>query len=161
MSIIAALAVEAHPHIAANAPAFLSPIMGSSLVLGTSVGIALTLLFRIAAKQRHLLAAPSARISEMQSEFFAGPRVAAAKAEPAARELLESIATAGPVGPVTLTLSFDEYTVDVRAAYIGKLPPLVTHGQDVARAFLRQHGLDRVRGRSRRDRVCVDFRLSL
>jgi NCS2 family nucleobase:cation symporter-2 len=34
LSIIAALAVEAHPHIAANAPAFLTPIMGSSLVRG-------------------------------------------------------------------------------------------------------------------------------
>jgi xanthine permease XanP len=161
LSIIAALAIEAHPHIAANAPAFLSPIMGSSLVLGTSVGIALTLLFRIGAKQRHVLAVPAAGISEMESGFFAGPRVAAAKAEPAARELIESITTAGPRGPVTLTLSFDEYTVDVRAAYIGMLPPLVTHGQHAARAFIRQHGLDRVRGRSRRDRVFVDFRLSL
>ena len=161
LSIIAALAIEAHPNIAVNAPAFLPPIMGSSLVLGTSVGIALTLLFRIGAKQRHVLAVPSAGISEMQSGFFAGPRVAAAKAEPAARELLESITTTGPCGPVTLTLSFDDYAVDVRAAYIGVLPPLVTHGQHAARAFIRQHGLDRVRGWSRRDRVCVDFRLSL
>jgi hypothetical protein len=108
-----------------------------------------------------VLAVPAAGISEKQSEFFAGPRVAAAKAEPAARELLESITTAGPRSPVTLTLSFDEYAVDVRAAYIGMLPPLVTHGQHAARAFIRQHGLDRVRARSRRDRVCVDFRLSL
>ena len=161
MSIIAALAVEAHPHIAANAPAFLTPIMGSSLVMGTSVGIALTLLFRIGAKQRHVLAMPPAEIAEMQSEFFAGPLVAAAKAEPAARELLESITTVRPRGPVTLSLSFDEYMVDVRAAYIGKLPPLVTHGQHAARAFIGQYGLDRVRGWSRCDRVCVDFRLSL
>jgi xanthine permease XanP len=161
LSIIAALAIEAHPHIAASAPAFLSPIMGSSLVLGTSVGIALTLLFRIGAKQRHVLAVPAAGTSEMQSAFFAGPRVAAAKAAPAARELLESITAAGPRSPITLTVSFDEYTVDVRAAYIGMLPPLVTHGQPAARAFIRQYGLDRVRGWSRRDRVCVDFRLSL
>jgi NCS2 family nucleobase:cation symporter-2 len=161
LSIIAALAIEAHPHLAANAPAFLSPIMGSSLVLGTSVGIALTLLFRIGVKQRHVLAMPSAGTSAMQPEFFAGPRIAAAKAEPATRELLESITTAGPRGPITLTLSFDEYTVDVRAAYIGMLPPLVTHGQHALRAFIRQHGLDRVRARSRRDRAYVDFRLSL
>ena len=160
LSVIAALAIEAHPHIAAHAPAFLSPIMGSSLVLGTSVGIALTLLFRIGAKQRHVLAVPAAGISETQSEFFAGPRDAAAKAEPAARELLEHIATAAPRGPITLTLSFDEYTVDVRAAYIGVLPPLVTHDQRAVHAFIRQHGLDRVRARSRRDRSCVDFRLS-
>ena len=90
-----------------------------------------------------------------------GPRVAAAKAEPAAPELLESITNAGPRSPVRLSLSFDEYPVDVRATYVGTLPPLVTHGQHAARAFIRQHGLDRVRRRSRRERVCVDFRLSL
>ena len=161
LSIIAALAIEAHPHIAENAPAFLAPIMASSLVLGTSVGIAFTLLFRIGAKQRHILAMPPAQIAEMQSRLFAGPRVAAAKAEPATRELLESITAAGLSGPVTLSMSFDEYAVYVRAAYIGVLPPLVTDGQHAARAFTRQHGLDRVRGWSRRDRVCVDFRLSL
>src|SRR6516162_1940704 len=51
LSIIVALAIEAHPHIAENAPAFLAPIMASSLVLGTSVGIAFTLLFRIGASR--------------------------------------------------------------------------------------------------------------
>jgi len=161
LGIITALAVEVHPDIAANAPAFLSPITGSSLVLGTSVGIVSTLLFRIGAKQRHVLAVPSNGIFEMQSGFFAGSRVAAARAEPAARELSESITAAGPCSLVTLTLSFDEYTVDIRAAYIRTLPPLITHRQHAVRAFIRQHGLDRTRGRSRRDRVCVDFRLSL
>jgi hypothetical protein len=73
LGIIAALAIEAHPHIAAHAPAFLSPIIGSSLVLGTSVGIALTLLFRIGAKQRHVLAVPpSGSPKRSQSSLLVG-----------------------------------------------------------------------------------------
>lgn len=47
LSVVAGIAVEVFPDLAATAPKFVAPVIGSSLVLATVIALSLNLLFRI------------------------------------------------------------------------------------------------------------------
>jgi len=150
MALFAALAVEAHAALFSGAPAWLDQFTGSSLVLGTTVAMTLNLLFRAGAWQRRTLTLQTTEFAgsaQKVGTLLAAPLALPAIEQPL-RELIESISTTGRVtGPVKLVLRYDAYSARVHVSYQGSLPALVIERHEAVTAFVRRHGLDRLRGR--------------
>jgi len=129
LALIAGTSIEIFPVIAAHAGAGWRPMIGSSLVFATLVGLALNLLFRIGVKQSVAIGVDPRRIdSTVIDDFLRGhggrwgarPDVIA-RATFAANQLVEAAAEHGwKSGPLSLEASFDEFNLDLRLSYEGK-----------------------------------------
>src|SRR5215471_11893786 len=129
LALIAGASVEIFPAIAARAGAIWTPVVGSSLVFATLVGLALNLLFRIGVKQSVATSVEPGRADAKQIDDFlrthggrwgARPDVVA-RAAFAANQLVEAATDHGwKSGPLTLQASFDEFNLDLRLSYQGE-----------------------------------------
>jgi NCS2 family nucleobase:cation symporter-2 len=129
LSLIAGTSIEIFPVIASHAGASWRPMIGSSLVFATLVGLALNLLFRIGVRQSVAIAIDRKRIDTGQIDDFLrmhGGRWGArhdvvARATFAASQLVEAAVERGwTSGPLSLQASFDEFNLDLRLTYQGE-----------------------------------------
>jgi NCS2 family nucleobase:cation symporter-2 len=128
LALIAGTSIEIFPVIAQHAGSSLKPIVGSSLVFATLVGLTLNLLFRIGVKQSVAITVEPGRIDAKQIDDFlrvhggrwgARPDVVA-RAAFAANQLVEAATEHGwKTGPLTLHATFDEFNLDLRLTYRG------------------------------------------
>ena len=130
-SIIAGIAVEAFPSIAAGAPPSIVPLIGSSLVFSTLIALMLNLLFRLGVRKTVTLRVDRAQIDPEKIEDFMEAQGAAWGArrdviDRAKFNLMQSIETivegCEPQGPLKIAATFDEFSLDLRIMYSG--PPL-------------------------------------
>jgi NCS2 family nucleobase:cation symporter-2 len=131
LSLIAGVAIEAFPGIAAGLPTSLLPIVGSSLVFSTIVALALNLLFRIGVRRTAELALSSEQIDHKKVQDFFATQTAlwgarpdvASRATFGAIQLIDSVVEDFWIGGALLiTLTFDEFNLDVRLTYRGEMP---------------------------------------
>lgn len=130
-SIIAGVAVEAFPTMAASAPPGLEPLIGSSFVFSTLVALLLNFLFRIGVKQTAKHQVESAPVDpekldqfmETNGATWGARRDVIDRAKFNLAQSLEVILdSCEPQGPVEVAATFDEFNLDIRVSYAG--PPL-------------------------------------
>lgn len=170
LAIVAGTAVDIFPAAAANAPAALAPLVASSLAFATVIALALNLLFRVGVKQTVALkverdAVGTALISDFlrkQGAQWGARGEVMSRAIFAANQLVEAVADNGwHEGPLTLTASFDEFNLDLRATYKGAPLPfpaqrpspheIIDSADGASRfaGFMLRHNADRIRSEAR------------
>jgi xanthine permease XanP len=131
LSLLAGVAIEAFPGIAAGLPASLVPIVGSSLVFSTIVALTLNLLFRIGVRRTAELSLRSDEIDHQKVQDFFAAQTALWGARPdvASRatfgviQLIDSVVEDFWIGgALVVTATFDEYNLDIRLTYRGEMP---------------------------------------
>jgi NCS2 family nucleobase:cation symporter-2 len=178
LSLIAGLAVEVFPSIAAMAPKSLAPLVGSSLVLSTLLALALNLLFRIGVKKTVRLTIESAHADSQKIEDFLQSNAAKWGARPdvvkratfAALQLLEAVEeNCWRGGPITVEASFDEFSLDIRVSYQGETLEFPDrrpsneqirdsdNGVRLLAGFMLRRNADRVRSDAKDGRALVHF----
>ena len=130
-AVVAGVAVEVFPTMAAGAPSSIAPFLGSSLVFSTVVALVLNLMFRIGVKQTAIFKVDSAQVEAEKLEQFMETHGATWGArrdviDHAKFNLAQSIEvivdSCEPHGPVEIAATFDEFNLEVRVSYIG--PPI-------------------------------------
>ena len=129
LSVIAGTAVEALPSISASAPPVLRPLVGSSLVLATTLALVLNLVFRIGVKKSARLVIEEAAFDpDAVAAFFeaqgakwgARPDVIK-RATYGTLQLIDAVASGyWRDGPIVVEVSFDEFNLNVRVSYNGQ-----------------------------------------
>jgi xanthine permease XanP len=131
LAIIAGVAVEVFPIIAATAPKAANPLIGSSLVFSTLIALVLNLLFRLGVKKKATMKVERTHIEPKKIEEFMEAQGALWGArrdviDRASFNLTQSIETivegCEPQGPLEVVATFDEFNLDLRVMYSG--PPL-------------------------------------
>jgi len=121
-------AVSVYPQAFAGVPHWAQPLTTSPLVLATLVALALNLLFRIGIRRSvSLIVQPDALMLEDVERFIEGAgggwgarRDVVTRVEWAVQQALDALVQHGQVaGPITLSISYDEFDIDVRIAYEG------------------------------------------
>jgi len=130
-AIIAGIAVEAFPTMAAGAPPSIVPLIGSSFVSSTLIALVLNLIFRLGVKKTATMKVEKTHIEPKEIEKFMEAQGAAWGArrdviDRASFNLTQSIETivdgCEPQGPLEIAATFDEFNLDLRVMYAG--PPL-------------------------------------
>jgi NCS2 family nucleobase:cation symporter-2 len=130
LSLVAGASVDIFPSLAASAPKALAPLVGSSLMFGTIIALALNLLFRIGVKRKASMTIENTQAGDDAIENFFLKQGGAWGARPdiirratfAAIQLVEAVAeNCEQRGPMTVTASFDDFNLDVRLDYEGAL----------------------------------------
>ena len=170
IAIVAGVAVDVFPSIAASAPGPLAPLVASSLAFATVIALGLNLLFRLGVKKTVILkverdSASSVHISDFLrdngAKWGARPEIIA-RASFAANQLVEAVADNGwNAGVLTLEANFDEFNLDIHAAYEGaplifpeKRPTdqeIIESDEGMARlaGYMLRHNADRIRSESK------------
>jgi NCS2 family nucleobase:cation symporter-2 len=125
MAVHAGLAVEFFPSFFRSAPAWAQPIVGSALVAGTLVAIALNLLFRIGVRKvatfsvdpEHYSASAVSDFMQDQGAAWGARRDVINRASFGAVQLLELLGDMP--GGIELEARFDEFNLDLRVRYTG------------------------------------------
>lgn len=129
LSFVIALAVDVSPAYFRALPTSVQPLFGSSLVVGMLAAILLNLIFRIGVRKVQNLVLPAGRVDPVALEQFMDENGASWGArrdviEHASFNLTQSIETISggcdPQGPLEITASFDEFSLDVHVSYAGK-----------------------------------------
>lgn len=130
LGLMAGLSVDMFPGLMKSLPAPAQSVIGTSLVLGTLVALLLNLLFRMGVKRHRALTVPLAPIDTAAIEAFMRSEGSAWGAR---REVIERaafnlaqcaetlIVNGIAQGPLELSVSYDEFNVDVRVSYTGPL----------------------------------------
>src|SRR5258706_6878690 len=130
LSLVAALAVDAQPGLVALLPAAWRPVLGTTLVLGTLLGLGLNLAFRVGMRRVQSLeiapgAADAAKIEEVLHANGEKWGARADVIERAKFNLVQSIETimegCDPEGPLQVEATFDEFNLDIRVSYVGPM----------------------------------------
>jgi hypothetical protein len=130
LALLAALAVDAQPGFVRLMPQTWQPILGTSLVLGTLVGLALNIAFRVGMRRTQTLRIdPKAIDVERIPEFLqqSGEKWGARAdvIERAKFNLEQAIETivegCDPEGPLEVDATFDEFSLDIRVSLPGTL----------------------------------------
>lgn len=130
LALVAALAVDAQPVVLQLIPQAWKPVLGTSLVLGTVLGLALNLAFRMGVRSTQSIRIPLGPIdAERIAEFLqASGEKWGARAEVighAKFNLAQSLETimegCNPEGPLEVDATFDEFSLDIRVSYVGPL----------------------------------------
>jgi NCS2 family nucleobase:cation symporter-2 len=130
-SFMGGLAVDLLPHAFADAPAWISPLLVSSLVFGPVVALLLNALFRLGVRKVQEMTIDPSQPDAAAVEQFMETNGAAWGArrdviDRASFNLMQSIETivdgCNPQGPLEVAATFDEFSLDVRVSYAG--PPL-------------------------------------
>jgi len=133
ISFIFGISVYLIPNAYAGVPALIQPLFDSALSLTTVIAIVLNLVMRIGVKKKVSLAIDRAgNISELvfvlmerQGEAWAARREVIQRMAMALTEACELVTDrASTTGPVTVVVSFDEYSLDAEVAYTGTPLPL-------------------------------------
>ncbi len=131
LALVFGIAVEVYPGLLQVLPPAARTALGTSLVLGTLVGLGLNVLFRIGLRRTGSMTVSAGPVNPDALEQFMDGRGAAWGArrdviERAKFNLEQSIETIGSSGvassPLEVEVSFDEFNLDVRVSYDG--PPL-------------------------------------
>jgi len=125
MAVHAGLAVEFFPSFFRSVPAWAQPIVGSALVAGTLVAIALNLLFRIGVRKvatfsvdrEHFSTSDVSDFMQDQGAAWGARREVINRASFSAAQLLELLGDTP--GPIELEARFDEFNLDLRVRYSG------------------------------------------
>jgi xanthine permease XanP len=173
LSFGAAAMADIYHGVFATAPAFLQPVLGDALVLGTSCGVLLNLITRIGIRQLASLRLDPGHINREAVEKF----LAEQGARWAARRDVINRATFGVVqllellgevpGGIELEARFDEFNLDLRVRYSGS--PLVfpdrrpnareimasAEGERLLAGHLLRRSADRIRSRALGERAEV------
>jgi NCS2 family nucleobase:cation symporter-2 len=178
LALIAGLAVDAQPALVKLLPTAWQPILGTSLVLGTLVGLGLNMAFRMGTRRvKSLQIDPRAVDPELVHEFLqASGEQWGARADVIERakfNLAQSIETivegCDPEGPLAVDATFDEFNVDIRVSYQGPLLELPTkrpsndeimeteEGHRRLAGFMLRRFADRVSSSHRNGRSTVTF----
>lgn len=128
LSLAAGIAVMLVPELTASAPFELKPLLSSGLIVGTSLAIALTLLFRIGVVQSSEILLDGPNVAEQATRFledcgsnWGARRDVIMRAGMAAGEALEALLAAGLIkGRAKLTAGFDEYRLSLTLDYPGR-----------------------------------------
>jgi len=130
LSIVAGVAVEVFPSIAASASRYVAPILGSSLVLSTVIALAMNLLFRIGVRKTLVIRLEPASYDATQIEDKLKKQggIWGARADVitsacwAIANVVDAVAdSCWQNGPMMIEVSFDEFNLDVKMTYEGKL----------------------------------------
>jgi xanthine permease XanP len=155
LTIAAGLAVEIFPHIGDSAPAFLKPILGSSLVFGTLVAFVMNIVFRIGLQQKVSLSFDATRDDMSKLDDFidahgahwGARRDIIMRARFALRQLVEAATDHGDIrGPFRIDASFDEFNLDLTISYDGELLALPLQRPSAAEIRDSQDGVLRLAG---------------
>ena len=178
LSILAGVAVEVFPTIAAAAPKGLAPVIGSSLVLSTLTAMALNLLFRIGVKKTVRLTLTGAEFESQRIEDFFQNESAKWGARPdvarcatfAVSQLVEVVVeNCRRRGPIVIQASFDEFNFDVSVGYEGKRLEFPERrpsdaqireseeGMRLLAGYMLRRNADRVRSESHNGNVTIYF----
>jgi len=178
MAIVLGLAVELFPDLLAALPEALRPAVGSTLVMGTLVGLALTLLFRIGVRRTVSMTVPANGVNAQALQDFLATHGAAwgARADVIERvkfnlvQSIETLVSAGVAsGPLQIEASFDEFNLDLRVSYAGEqlalpeerpsLDEIVAAGDGERRlaGYLLRRFADRVSSRRSGERSTITF----
>jgi len=178
LAIVAGGAVEVFPSITASAPTQLSPVIGSSLVFATLIALILNFLFRLGVSRTADLTIERNNIDSQAIEIFFERQAAAWGARPdVARrasfgviQLVEAIAdTSWNQGSLLITVRFDEFNLDVTAAYDGSQIEFSTRrptidqiedeeqGARLLAGYLLRQNADRIRSAHTHGRSVVHF----
>ncbi len=129
LAIVVGLAVDLFPNVVAALPPALQPLLGTPLMLGAVLALALNLLFRIGVRRTETATVdatavdPVAIHSTMESwgAGWGARRDVIERAAFSLAQAVETIAGSGVAGnPVELEASFDEFRLDVRISYAGE-----------------------------------------
>ncbi len=129
LSIIAGVAVEVFPTLAASVPKSLAPLLGSSLVFSTVIALGLNLLFRLGVRKTLSieLDLSSWKVSQLDDELRKQGAVWGARADVIARaswaiaQVIDAVAeNCWRAGPLVINVSFDEFNLDVGITYQGE-----------------------------------------
>jgi xanthine permease XanP len=130
LGLIAGVSVDVVPALAGAAAGWIKPLIGSSLVFGTTVALAFNFLFRLGVRQRVVLVIePAADATTLIDDFFrrqgatwgARPDIVA-RATFGAQQVVEAIIEYGGArGPLELEASFDEFSLDLQVRYEGRV----------------------------------------
>jgi NCS2 family nucleobase:cation symporter-2 len=128
-AIIAALAADVFPDLIKSVPAAAKPLVETSLVFGTLVGIVLNLIFRLGVRKRVVLTIDPAEYDarvvrdfmEQTGAAWGARREIIRRAAFSIDQFVETVLDAPePPGPLTIAVSFDEFNLDVQARYRGE-----------------------------------------
>jgi NCS2 family nucleobase:cation symporter-2 len=128
-SFVIAIAVDVTPEYFRALPTSVQPLFSSSLAVGMLAAILLNLIFRIGARKVQNLVLPSGRVdsvalAQFMEEIGATWGARRDVIERASFNLMQSMETivdgCEPEGPLEITASFDEFSLDVRVSYAGK-----------------------------------------
>jgi NCS2 family nucleobase:cation symporter-2 len=178
LALLAGLAVDAQPGILRLFPDTWKSILGTSLVLGTLVGLGLNIIFRLGMRRTQSITIPLGPIEHERIEKFLqaageswGARVDVI--ERAKFNLVQSVETimegCDPEGPLEVGATFDEFNLDIRVGYAGPLLELpntrptneeimeTEEGHRRLAGFMLRRFADRVSSSERAGRSIVTF----
>jgi xanthine permease XanP len=164
-SFATAVMADIYQDVFAAVPAFLQPVFGNALVLGTSSAVLLNLITRLGVRKRASVRLDSGQLNRESVEQFlatqgghwAARRDVVDRAIFGAVQLLEIIGD--PPGGVRIEASFDEFNLDLRVRYRGAplaLPEqrptrreILDHpeGEHLLAAYLLRRSTDRIAAR--------------
>jgi xanthine permease XanP len=176
LALASGLVVDVLPGLAKSLPEAMEAALGTSLIVGTIVALLLNLAFRLGARQRKTLVIALERPNPQAIENFVrdGARDWGARRDvtdcaafnlPQAVQIVLSSGSA--TGPLEVTLSFDDYSLDVTIVYPGAAFGLPLRGPTNAEirvgpdaegqfaGFLLRHPVDRIRTAHRDGRTTV------
>ena len=131
LALVFGLAVEIYPGLLESLPPAARVALGTSLVLGTVVGLGLNLLFRIGLRRVATIevqpdavdAAALEKFMETQGAAWGARRDVMERAKFNLQQSIETLVSSGVVnGPLHVQVSFDEFRLEMRVSYGG--PPL-------------------------------------
>jgi NCS2 family nucleobase:cation symporter-2 len=178
LAIVAGVAIEAFPVIAASAPKALLPVVSSALVFSTLIALTLNLLFRIGMRKTVRLEVRRDAVDAGAVEAFLRAHGATWGARPevisratfGVNQLVEAVAeNCWRGGTLVLEASFDEFSLDVRLTYEGEALEFpdrrpteneIIASEEGARrlaGFMLRHNADRIRSEARGGRAQVLF----
>lgn len=178
LTIVAGLGIEIFPHIADDAPIFLKPILGSSLVFGTVLAFTMNVVFRIGLRQKvSLLYDPAhddfSKLDNFLDEYGAkwgARRDIINRASFALHQAVETASDHCNVrGPIRIDASFDEFNLDLTMTFEGDLLELpekrpseaeIRQSDDGLRhlaGFMLRRNADRVHSERVREKSVVRF----
>lgn len=131
LALVFGLAVEMYPGLLQVLPQGARVALGTSLVLGTLVGLGLNVLFRIGVRKNVAITVPQEAVGsdvlavfmDAQGAAWGARREVIERAKFNLEQSIETIVSSGvAAGPLQIEASFDEFNLDVRISYEG--PPL-------------------------------------
>jgi NCS2 family nucleobase:cation symporter-2 len=166
--LLSFVVVSVYPKAFAGVPHWAQPLTTSPLVLATIAALLLNLVFRIGIRRSMSLTIQDALVPEDVERFieqaggaWGARRDVITRVEWAVEQALDALVQHGRiVGPIELSISYDEFDIDVRMAYRGVMlelpdrPPThdeLLEGEDGLRrmaGFLVRGQADRVRSMS-------------
>lgn len=155
LSIVAGVAVEVFPTLAASAPKFAAPILGSSLVTATLLALTLNLVFRIGVRRTLVVTLePGTRdIAAFDQALTLQGGAWGARADVIASvvhtvdHVVDNLAGDFWLeGPLRIEAGFDEFNLDVKVTYKGDLLEFTGHRPTEDEILAGPEGLRRLSG---------------